>query len=491
MTQIAEALKANGLNPTALIYNTPTVYVYTGTYNEWPVIYKVLPMGQAHDYTVLEKECKTMQALSHPNIVRLYYYGWVQSITESLLVMVLELCDKDLGKDCKQRLTNGFAYQEVELWGIARELVKVLAWLQGQNIVHRDIKPDNIFLTQNILKLGDFGTSRQIIANTGLSTIAGTPLYLSPQLREAFFSQSPQVSHNAYKSDVYSLGMTMLVLSILNPVRVINSSQENVAAVLAGIPYSEQFKGVIGWMLTSREESRPDFLQLQQYFESLQAGQSDEIPPQSEDSSQVNPPNQHVPDPVQSRQSTSQAIPKASEQPSHPAASNPPATRKPIPTKSTEEEKTVHSRPPKNPPSTAVIPPPRSHSPNTSDLRLRGMPDQPINCVFCGKALFRSSLPADTVQLICDPFAHLCCSLPCFQALMRTPNPHCSICKSPIDEETSAFYWCPETPKSKCSRCMMAVLFLCLWVLTLLYQTFRRCCGKTVKLGSGLIKKRE
>lgn len=433
-----------------------------------------------------------MQTLNHPNIVRLYSYCWIQSRTEYLLVMVLEPCDKDLGKDCKQRLANSFPYQEVELWGIARELVRVLAWLQGQNIAHRDIKPENIFLTQSTIKLGDFGTSRQMIADTRMSTVTGTPLYLSPQLRKALYSQSSQTSHNAYKSDVYSLGMTLLVLAILNPVQVLNSSEEKLAIVLAGIPYSEQFKSMVGWMIVNKEENRPDFFQLQQYFESLEAVQSSEIPSQSQHYSQVdNPSNPYAP-----HQSYSQATPKASERQSHPTASNPPASQVPIPAKATEEEKVMHSRPPRDRQSAAPPLPPRSHSPNSFDLRPRTMPqDPPINCMSCGKDFLRSSLPVNTVQLVCDPYAHICCSPRCFQTLLRIPNPHCLICNFPIDQETVTFYGCPETPGSKCSNYMKWVIILCLGLLMalfqLLFQLLRLSYTKTVQVGSDLLSKRK
>lgn len=490
MTQIAEAMRANGLNPGELLYNTPTVRVYSGTYNQWPVVYKVLPINQGQNYQVLEQECRTQQALTYPNIVKLYHFGWIQAENNHCLVMVLERCEKDLGLDCKQRLSNSFAYQEAELWGITRDLVRTLAWLQRQNIAHRDIKPENIFLTQATIKLGDFGSSRCMMADARLSTTTGTPIYLSPKLREGLFSGSSKVTHNPYKSDVYSLGMTLLVLAILNPIKVINSTRELLMSILAGISYSEEYKQMVSWMLTQREEDRPDFIQLQQWLEPehVLANQSavspqqpyanPHAPPAPSDSEQVkgtspqrrdNPPSQPEPYPMEQsagpnqRGSQPQSKADSSQQKSAVSKQSPSTARPP------EEEKFVHSRPPRNRQSATPFSQSDREVPTRSvdEHRPVRSGSQPLNCAQCHIELFRTDLPVQTVQLPCDPFMHICCSLHCFQALLKTSNRVCPLCRAPIDQETIAFYACPEETRSKCKECMkaMAVFFVAIFVL--------------------------
>ena len=504
MAQIAEAMRAHGLNPGGLIYNTPTVFVYNGTYNKWPVVYKVLPMSQGQNYQVLEQECRTHQALTHPNIVKLYHFGWIQAENSHFLVMVLEQCEKDLGLECKQRLSNSFAYQEADLWGITRDLVRTLAWLQQQNIAHRDIKPENIFLIQTTIKLGDFGSSRSIVDDTRMSTTTGTPIYLSPKLREGLFRGSSQVTHNAYKSDVYSLGITLLVLAILNPVKVVNATPEKLMNILAGISYSEPYKEMVRWMLAQREEDRPDFVQLQQWLEPAQvvADQSAISPqqpyasysnpdtaPSSSGSDQVkgtsskrpdSPPSQPAQYQVEPRpaiyQRDSQPQPKAdssstlrvNQQKSSASSSKP----SPIPAQPVEEEKVVHSRPPRN--RQSATPSYQSErevsTPSFDEHRPVRSGSQPLNCAQCRKAMFRTDLPAETVQLPCDPFTHICCSLNCFQALLRTSNRVCPVCMAPIDQETIAFYECPEGTKSKCKECMKTMALFFMAILVLIYN---------------------
>lgn len=93
--------------------------------------------------------------------------------------------------------------------------------MEEKKIAHRDIKPENIFVAENGTKLliGDFGSSKVKISKMS-ETIAGTPMYLSPEVRKGYFkmihgeSQS-DFNHDPFKSDVYSLGLTFLYMASL------------------------------------------------------------------------------------------------------------------------------------------------------------------------------------------------------------------------------------------------------------------------------------
>ncbi|KDQ07198.1 hypothetical protein BOTBODRAFT_120406 [Botryobasidium botryosum FD-172 SS1] len=79
-----------------------------------------------------------------------------------------------------------------------------------QQILHRDLKPDNVFLgCDNSIKLGDFGLSKQLGQATLANTYVGTPYYMSPEL----------MSDKSYdsKSDIWSLGCLIYELCALNP----------------------------------------------------------------------------------------------------------------------------------------------------------------------------------------------------------------------------------------------------------------------------------
>ena len=105
-------------------------------------------------------------------------------------------------------------------------------------------------------------------------TMQGTPLYLSPKIREAymqFFSgPSTRVAHNVYKSDVYSLGLTIIhAMTLLPPneLAYTNGLEARIEAVMARIThYSAAVKRMVGRMMIVEERQRPDFVDLDQEF---------------------------------------------------------------------------------------------------------------------------------------------------------------------------------------------------------------------------------
>ena len=81
--------------------------------------------------------------------------------------------------------------------------------MHGKNILHRDIKSQNIFITKNdILKLGDFGISKQVDTKSALNaTACGTPYYMAPEVcQELPYSN---------KADVWAIGVILYELITL------------------------------------------------------------------------------------------------------------------------------------------------------------------------------------------------------------------------------------------------------------------------------------
>lgn len=143
-------------------------------------------------------EADVLRRLSHANIVR-----YVDSFLDSrLLYIIMEYADNgDLATQIKLRRDTGGCFAESEIMHIHLQLVLALSHIHKVKILHRDLKPLNIFLTRQwIVKLGDFGISKVLESTTlGAQTTIGTPLYLSPEI----------CSGEAYgvKSDCWSLGV--------------------------------------------------------------------------------------------------------------------------------------------------------------------------------------------------------------------------------------------------------------------------------------------
>ncbi|CAJ1345104.1 unnamed protein product [Effrenium voratum] len=152
-------------------------------------------------------EAETLRRVSHANIIR-----YVESFMDTrLLYIVMEYADfGDLATQIKlRRETQGRSFSEKEIMHIHLQLALALTHIHRLKILHRDLKPLNIFLTRRwIVKLGDFGISKVLESTTaGAQTTIGTPLYLAPEI----------CSGEAYgtKSDLWSLGVVTYEMAAL------------------------------------------------------------------------------------------------------------------------------------------------------------------------------------------------------------------------------------------------------------------------------------
>ncbi len=138
------------------------------------------------------KEIEILKSINHPNVITFKN----SVITDKYIFIITELCD---GGSVKDLIQKGLTENEVQ--SIIHQLVKAMNYLDSINILHRDIKPDNLLLTKNnILKIIDFGFSYQNkMSNDMYKTICGTPMYMSPEL----LSGKPY----SKKSDLWSLGI--------------------------------------------------------------------------------------------------------------------------------------------------------------------------------------------------------------------------------------------------------------------------------------------
>ena len=128
------------------------------------------------DMANLRQEIEILKSLRHENIVLLL--DAFETNTEFCLV--LELCQGELFEILEEEQN----LPEDVIRSIAMQLVSALNYLHSNRIIHRDMKPQNILISQDgVVKLCDFGFARAMSNNTlVLTSIKGTPLYMSPEL---------------------------------------------------------------------------------------------------------------------------------------------------------------------------------------------------------------------------------------------------------------------------------------------------------------------
>lgn len=157
----------------------------------------------------LQREIDIMRNLEHENIIKL-----LDSFeTPKEVCVVTEYAEGELF----QVLEDDGSLPEEQVRKIACQLVKALYYLHSHRILHRDMKPQNILLGKGgVVKLCDFGFARAMSINTlVLTSIKGTPLYMSPEL-----VQEKPYDHN---SDLWSVGCILYELFVGTPPFYTNS----------------------------------------------------------------------------------------------------------------------------------------------------------------------------------------------------------------------------------------------------------------------------
>lgn len=221
----------------------------------------------------IEAEAKCQMALKHQNIMKLITYFKKEDPPELHMVMKF-YPRKDLKEKIRSRMPSNY-WPEDELLSLFRGLVDAFVYMQKNSYSHRDIKPANIFTTKNgKLKVGDFGAVKdfndKLRSDTAMMTIQGTPFYLSPKVRQAYMlfqtdSDKKYVSHNPFKSDVYSLGITFLTMCVLSePNDLPNNTnlKSTIERYISQIRYSPRVKLLLHDMLEVNEDLRCDFINL-------------------------------------------------------------------------------------------------------------------------------------------------------------------------------------------------------------------------------------
>ena len=180
-----------------------TVYLADDLITRKEVAVKIIKedtMKNPVNLTRFEREARAAASLNHQNIVRVINIGTF----EGRPYMVNELIK---GQTLRDVLNVRGKFSILEACDIMYQLSSAILHAHQHNVIHRDIKPQNVYITSDsTIKLGDFGiaTFQNASRVTRSEVVVGSVHYLAPEI-----SQGNQAS---YQSDIYALGITFFEL---------------------------------------------------------------------------------------------------------------------------------------------------------------------------------------------------------------------------------------------------------------------------------------
>uniref|UniRef100_A0A672HVX6 MAP/microtubule affinity-regulating kinase 3 n=1 Tax=Salarias fasciatus TaxID=181472 RepID=A0A672HVX6_SALFA len=147
----------------------------------------------------LFREVRIMKTLNHPNIVQLFEV----IETEKTLYLIMEYAS---GGEVFDYLVAHGRMKEKEARAKFRQIVSAVHYCHQKNIVHRDLKAENLLLdADSNIKIADFGFSNEFTAGNKLDTFCGSPPYAAPELFQGKKYDGPEV-------DIWSLGVILYTL---------------------------------------------------------------------------------------------------------------------------------------------------------------------------------------------------------------------------------------------------------------------------------------
>ncbi|KAL9654085.1 hypothetical protein ABK040_011629 [Willaertia magna] len=197
-------------------------------------------------------EVKVLASLSHPNIIK-----YIDSFTDGgKLNIVMEYASQgDLYDKIKKQGGKPFSEEKIMDWFI--QICLAVKYIHDKRILHRDLKTQNIFLTQDgSVKLGDFGISKVLQSTMECArTLVGTPYYLSPELCQ----EKPYNN----KSDIWSLGCILYEMVTQKHAFEANNMKALVGKILRGTyppistTFSSGLRDLVSKMLQKDPKDRP------------------------------------------------------------------------------------------------------------------------------------------------------------------------------------------------------------------------------------------
>ncbi|XP_069035129.1 mitogen-activated protein kinase kinase kinase kinase 4 isoform X2 [Lepisosteus oculatus] len=218
----------------------------------------------------IKLEINMLKKYSHHRNIATYYGAFIKKSPpghDDQLWLVMEFCGAGSITDLVKN-TKGNSLKEDWIAYISREILRGLAHLHAHHVIHRDIKGQNVLLTENAeVKLVDFGVSAQLDRTVGRrNTFIGTPYWMAPEVIAC--DENPDATYD-YRSDLWSCGITAIEMAEgapplcdMHPMRALFLIPRNPPPRLKSKKWSKKFFSFIEGCLVKNYMQRPPTEQL-------------------------------------------------------------------------------------------------------------------------------------------------------------------------------------------------------------------------------------
>uniref|UniRef100_A0A8C9SSS6 non-specific serine/threonine protein kinase n=1 Tax=Scleropages formosus TaxID=113540 RepID=A0A8C9SSS6_SCLFO len=218
----------------------------------------------------IKQEINMLKKYSHHRNIATYYGAFIKKTppgVDDQLWLVMEFCGAGSVTDLIKN-TKGNSLKEEWTAYICREILRGLTHLHHHKVIHRDIKGQNVLLTENAeVKLVDFGVSAQLDRTVGRrNTFIGTPYWMAPEVIAC--DENPDATYD-FKSDLWSLGITAIEMAEgapplcdMHPMRALFLIPRSPAPRLKSKKWSKKFQLFVESCLVKNHGQRPTTEQL-------------------------------------------------------------------------------------------------------------------------------------------------------------------------------------------------------------------------------------
>ncbi|XP_026324267.1 serine/threonine-protein kinase mig-15 isoform X3 [Hyposmocoma kahamanoa] len=225
---------------------------------------KVMDVTQDEEEEI-KLEINVLKKYSNHRNIATYYGAFIKKSPpgkDDQLWLVMEYCGAGSVTDLVKS-TKGQSLKEEWISYICREILRGLSYLHSNKVIHRDIKGQNVLLTDNAeVKLVDFGVSAQLDRTIGRrNTFIGTPYWMAPEVIAC--DENPDATYDN-RSDLWSLGITALEMAEsqpplcdLHPMRALFLIPRNPPPRLKSKKWAKKFHGFIETVLVKDYHQRP------------------------------------------------------------------------------------------------------------------------------------------------------------------------------------------------------------------------------------------